>query len=164
MKKTQRRTPMNKKKLLVVSVLMSASLFGCANPYAGNVYNSRQIGSVQTVKFGTVTSVRAVTLNDDTDMPVGAAAGAVAGGVLGYALGGGTGQKIATVGGVILGGLAGNAIQGAANQSNGLEIVVRTDNGQDLAVVQGETDGIAVGTRVQMIESGGRVKVSPVGG
>ncbi|MND11702.1 Outer membrane lipoprotein SlyB precursor [compost metagenome] len=156
---------MLKKSMLVSVLMMSAMLVGCASTHDNNVYSSHQIGSVQTVKYGTVTGIRPVTLSDsDKQMPVGAAAGAVLGGVAGYAVGGGSGQKIAAVGGAILGGLLGNAVQTEVGESDGWEIVVRTDNGQDLAVIQGMTERVGVGTRVQLVESGGRVKVSPVGG
>lgn len=156
---------MKKSCFLMISVMMSTMLMGCANVNDGNVYGSRQIGSVQTVKFGTITSLRPITLSEsDKELPVGAAAGAVLGGVAGYAIGGGNGQKIAAVGGAILGGLLGNAVQGVAGEEQGWEIGVRTDNGQDLAVIQGATEQIGVGTRVRLVESGGRVKVSPING
>lgn len=41
---------------------------------------------------------------------IGTAAGAIAGGVIGYQFGGGAGQALATVGGVLLGGMLGNSI------------------------------------------------------
>lgn len=47
----------------------------------------------------------------DTNRIAGTAIGAVAGGLLGHQIGGGTGRDLATVGGAVAGGYAGNQVQ-----------------------------------------------------
>ena len=54
----------------------------------------------------------------DTDRLAGTAVGAVVGGLLGSQIGGGNGQRIATVAGAIGGGYAGNQVQGRMQAGN----------------------------------------------
>ena len=119
--------------LSVVSAMFVVS--GCADNYSGNTYQSNRAGIVQNVSYGTVTNIRQVNIQDDSsNMPIGAVAGAVVGGLLGHTVGGGTGKKLATVGGVVAGGLAGNAIQNQTGKTTGMEVEIRLDNGQTIVV------------------------------
>jgi outer membrane lipoprotein SlyB len=73
------------------------------------------------------------------------------GGVLGSAVGSGSGRGIATAGGAILGGLTGSAIEKGATTVAGLELEVELDSGELILIVQ-ENDGIYnVGDRVRVI-------------
>lgn len=147
--------------LSVVSSMLVAA--GCADTHSGDVYQANRAGIVQNVSFGTVTNVRQVTIQDDSsNMPIGAVAGAVVGGLLGHSVGGGTGKKLATVGGVVAGGLAGNAIQGQANKTTGMEVEIRLDNGQTIAVVQKMDPNFQIGSRVRLVDAGGRTTASLV--
>jgi len=60
---------------------------------------------------------------------VGAAAGALLGGVLGHQVGGGNGKTLATIAGAVGGGLAGNAVEKNKNTTTGYEIIVRMEDG-----------------------------------
>lgn len=134
---------------------------GCTDLHSGDVYEGNQTGVVQNVSFGTITSVRQVTIQDDSsNAPVGALAGAVVGGVLGNAIGHGTGRSIATVGGAVAGGLAGNAIQNQTGKTKGMEVEIRMDNGQTISIVQTYDPKFQAGLRVRLTQTGGRAKAS----
>lgn len=147
--------------LSVVSAMFVAS--GCADNYSGNTYQANRAGIVQNVSYGTVTNIRQVAIQDDSsNMPIGAVAGAVVGGLLGHTVGGGAGKKLATVGGVVAGGLAGNAIQNQTGKTTGMEVEIRLDNGQTIAVVQKMDPNFQVGSRVRLVDAGGRTTASLV--
>ena len=77
---------------------------------------------------GVVESVNAIQQQAPTS-GVGAAAGALLGGVLGHQVGGGNGKTLATIAGAVGGGLAGNAVEQNKNTTAGYEIIVRMEDG-----------------------------------
>ena len=104
----------------------------------------------QNVQLGTVEMVKPVKI-EGTKSFVGPAAGAAAGGVLGSTIGSGSGKTVATVLGVLAGGAAGAAVEEGITKKDGLEIIVKLDSGNVIAVVQ-EADVIfAVGDRVSIL-------------
>lgn len=154
---------MNKKRVAIAMAVMSSLVMtGCANSHSNDTYASNRTGIVQNVSYGVVTNVRYVTIQDDNQIPVGAVAGAVVGGILGHKVGGGTGKQLATIGGVVAGGLAGNALQTQTNKTKGAEVEVRLDNGQMIAVTQQVSNEFQTGTRVRVVDAGGRITLSSV--
>ncbi|MGC8697579.1 MAG: glycine zipper 2TM domain-containing protein [Halothiobacillus sp.] len=139
-------------RILLPSVLcgLSVVLTGCATPMSGDVYSRSNAMQMQTVQYGTIERLRGVQIAG-SQSPVGMIGGAVVGGLLGSGVGGGLGRDLATVGGAIAGGVAGSAIENNVTQQNGVEIVVRLDNGRTVSIVQ------AVGA--QMFSLGQRVQV-----
>ncbi|MHB8919954.1 MAG: outer membrane lipoprotein [Halothiobacillus sp.] len=139
-------------RLMLLSVLgvMSGLLGGCVTPMSSDVYGRSAAMQMQTVQYGTIEGLRGVQIAG-TQSPVGVIGGAVVGGLLGSGVGRGLGRNLATVGGAIAGGVAGSAIQEGVTQQNGVEIVVRLDNGRTVSIVQ------AVGA--QMFSLGQRVQV-----
>uniref|UniRef100_UPI0033400FCD glycine zipper 2TM domain-containing protein n=1 Tax=Castellaniella defragrans TaxID=75697 RepID=UPI0033400FCD len=150
--------------LALASVAASLALLsGCANHSASSaVYTHSQAQREQIVRFGTVVSVRPITIQADKTSGVGAIGGAALGGVAGSTIGGGTGQVLATVGGALLGGLAGNAVENATNRSSGLEITVRLDNGETRVIAQEADVSFTSGQRVQVISGAGPTRVVPM--
>ena len=128
-------------------------LTGCATPMSSNVYSSNTAMQMQTVRYGTIQSLRGVEIAaNNNDMPIGALGGAVIGGLLGSGVGGGLGRSLATAGGAIAGGIAGNAIQDNVGRQNGVEVVVRLDDGRTVSVVQPVGQELfRVGQRVQLM-------------
>ena len=105
-------------------------------------------------------SVREVTL-EGTKSGVGAISGAAVGGVAGSHVGGGSGQIVGAIFGAVLGGMAGSAIEESATKKNALEITVKLDGGQLIAVVQEKNgDSFLPGDRVRVLSSGGSTRVS----
>ncbi|MBB5369254.1 MULTISPECIES: glycine zipper 2TM domain-containing protein [unclassified Janthinobacterium] len=85
---------------------------------------------------------------------VGAAGGAVVGGLLGHQVGGGHGQQIATVLGAIGGAVAGNQIEGNVRATHSYNIVVRLDNGKTRTIHQSAVPGWRQGDRVRVVNGG----------
>ncbi|MFT0533229.1 glycine zipper 2TM domain-containing protein [Castellaniella hirudinis] len=139
------------------------TLAGCANQSAsGSVYTYGQAQREQTVRYGTVVSVRAVVIQSAQSSGVGALAGGALGGVAASSIGGGSGQVLASIGGALLGGLAGNAIENQANKTQGLEVTVRLDNGETRVIAQANDIALSPGQRVQLISGAGPARVVPM--
>lgn len=131
--------------LAIVALLTS----GCASQ-GGYDYSRSQQRSAMQVQQGVVTSVQEVNISNDPSV-LGPLAGGVAGGVLGSLLGGGKGRVLTTVGGAAGGALAGAAIDKQLQGTTGLQILVRLDNGQEIAVVQDKDNYFKVGDRVRVM-------------
>ena len=139
------------------------TLAGCANQSASSsVYTYGQAQQEQIVRYGTVVSVRAVTIQSDKSSGVGGVSGAALGGVAGSTIGGGRGQVLAAIGGALLGGLAGNAVENQVNKTQGLEITVRLDNGETRVIAQENDVALSSGQRVQVVSGGGPSRVVPL--
>lgn len=149
-------------KLAGVALLATLALGGCANEaYNGNTYQGGQVMGAQSVSYGTITDIRAVQIQDSDNKGLGAIGGGVLGGVAGNAFGKGTGRSIMTVVGALGGALAGNKVQGAAQHTNGMEVQVKRDDGQNLAIVQAADNSFKVGQRVRLIGAGTDLRVAP---
>lgn len=139
------------------------TLAGCANQSASSgTYTYGQAQSEQSVRYGTITALRPVTIQNERSSGVGAIAGGALGGVAANTIGGGSGKTLATIGGVLLGGLAGNAIENQTGKTKGIEITVRLDNGQTKVVAQADDQALSTGQRVQVISGGGPTRVVPM--
>ena len=140
----------------VVLGVLAAS--GCASHTNPNTFNRSEVGRQQTVEAGTVTGVRAVTIQQQGGN-VATATGAVLGGLAGSTIGGGRGQAAATVGGAVAGGAAGQAA--ASSTRPGVEVTVQLDSGRTVAVVQdGTPDQFRVGDRVNVASDGNTTRVT----
>lgn len=152
-------------KRLIVVAIAAVTLAGCANEsMSGDVYSSSQAKQIQTVTFGTLVSVRPVKIQgDESSNTIGAVGGAVLGGLLGNTIGGGTGRTLATAAGAVAGGVAGNSVGELAGRTSGYELEIRTDNKENIVVVQkaGNTK-FSPGQRVRMARSGNTLTVSPL--
>ncbi len=161
---------MNTKALFVASALAATTaLSGCATTTAGDPYYSstsarqydqRNVGG-QYVSYGVVESVRSVSLQRADGVGTGAVMGAVVGGLIGNQIGSGSGRTAATVGGALAGGYVGDKIQDNRNYERGVEVVVRLDNGQRVAVVQNDDYRFHQGQRVKVVGSGSNTRVAP---
>ncbi len=129
---------------------------GCAPKIGGSDYSLAGAGEVNRAERGTIVSVRVVNINarEANEPGVGAAAGAVGGGVLaGSLIGQKRGSLAAGAGGALLGGLAGHFIeQGLVNQQ-GFEYTVKMDDGSLKVIAQGAEPALQVGQRVLVVGS-----------
>ena len=133
---------------------------GCAQGLGGSTYSRTEARRAMTVQFGTIEAVRGVLL-EGTKTPIGSVAGAAVGGIAGNTIGGGRGQAVATVIGAVAGGLAGSAVEESATRTQGVELTVRLDDGQFLAVVQAdEGEGFRAGERVRVLRDAGTTRVA----
>ncbi|WP_439859208.1 hypothetical protein [Pseudomonas sp. MBLB4136] len=153
---------MRKPTLLVASfTAMALALGGCASSLTGDTYSRAEARTVQTVRMGTIESLRPVKI-EGTKTPIGAGAGAVVGGVAGSGVGGGRGSAVAAVVGAVAGGLLGAAAEEGLTRTQGVEITVREDDGTMRAYVQQvEPNQIfRVGERVRILSVNGTSRVA----
>ncbi|MCU1721310.1 MULTISPECIES: glycine zipper 2TM domain-containing protein [Pseudomonas] len=153
---------MRKSVLLVASfTTMSLLLGGCASNLSGDSYSRDEARRVQTVRMGTIESLRPVKI-EGTKTPIGGGAGAVVGGVAGSAIGGGRGSIVAAVIGAVAGGLAGSAAEEGLTRTQGVEVTVREDDGSMRAYVQQvqENEIFRVGERVRIVTVDGTSRVT----
>lgn len=126
-------------------------LAGCASSLSSATYPREQARVAQEVEYGRVEAVRTVTL-EGTRSQIGAGAGAIAGGVAGASIGGGTTTRtVGALAGAVLGGMAGAAVEEGLTRQSGLEITVRLDSGRTIAVVQGAEVQFRPGDRVRIL-------------
>ena len=99
---------------------------------------------------GVVELVREITTKGEGS-GVGAVGGAVVGGVLGHQVGGGSGQKIATVAGAVGGAIAGNEIEKRVNSGKSYEITVRLEDGSSRVISEATAPTWRTGDRVRIV-------------
>ncbi|RZU00504.1 glycine zipper 2TM domain-containing protein [Rivibacter subsaxonicus] len=146
-------------KQVLLALGLAAVLAACSTPDPNAV---RASSAPQTVQQGTVVSTRAVTIAG-TASTAGTVTGAVAGAALGSQIGGGSGQTVATTAGAAAGGVAANQATAARNQQAGVEVIVRLENGQQIAVTQpGNPGDFLAGDPVQVVSGGGSTTVRRV--
>ena len=143
--------------LVALLALMALSLItGCASDLGGGSYERTEARGVMSVRFGEVTTVRPVKL-EGTESGVGIMSGAAVGGIAGSGVGGGRGAAIATVIGAVAGGMAGAAIEDSSTRRAGVEITVKLDSGQYIAVVQQDGgENFQLGELVRVLDGRGR--------
>ncbi|WP_027897783.1 glycine zipper 2TM domain-containing protein [Zestomonas thermotolerans] len=153
---------MRKSIVLAASLLgVGLTLGGCQSSLTGDTYSRDEARQVQTVRMGTIESLRPVRI-EGTKTPIGAGAGAVVGGVAGSGVGGGRGSAVAAVIGAVAGGLLGAATEEGLTRTQGVEITVREDDGSLRAYVQEveENQIFRVGDRVRILTVNGTSRVA----
>lgn len=128
---------------LACIALVTLLVAGCQTPPAYSVQQpSARAGVVESIRTQTVQTA------NSTGSTI---LGAVAGGLLGSTIGGGTGRTVATVVGAVGGGYAGNKI---AEKSQELVwiIDVRYDDGTIATIQQRSAPGLRIGDRVLVSE------------
>jgi len=171
------------RELLHAACILAASaalLAGCASNGSGDESDPPRDGTPQgqarsepkpppspprnekTVRFGTVDSVRAVTL-PGSNSGVGAVVGGVVGGLAGSEVGKGRGSAVGAVIGSVAGSIAGEALEGRLTQRDALEILVELNTGELRAIVQEiSADTFARGDRVRLVTGGGITRVEKI--
>jgi len=137
-------------KTFIALTVICALLTGCASSRSGEVYTRDQARQIQTVQLGIVEFVKEVRI-EGTKSGLGTAGGAIAGGVAGSTVGGGSGKTLATLGGAIAGAVVGTVAEEGLTRKKGLEITVKLDSGKVLAVTQEADVLFAVGDRVRVL-------------
>jgi len=150
-----------KTSLLVLLLIITASLAGCASNLSGESYSRSEARTVQNVEYGSILQLRPVKI-EGTKTPIGSGAGAIVGGIAGSGIGSGRTSNVMAVIGAVAGGLAGAAIEEGVTRTHGVEITVKKDNGQTIAIVQAlsPNERFSVGERVRVISSGQNARVA----
>jgi len=151
------------KGMMVCSALLLATLAGCAQPgLGGGNYTRGQVRGEQLVRFGSVESVRDVII-DARDTGTGTLAGAAIGGVAGSTVGGGSrANAVGAIAGAVVGGIIGNAMEKSGNDRKGVEVTIRLESGNVIAVTQEKDEEFRVGDRVRILSGQGTTRVSRV--
>ncbi len=150
------------RKSILIAVLGAATLLtGCASSLTGDTYSRADARQVQTVRMGTIESLRPVRI-EGTKTAIGAGAGAAVGGIAGSTIGGGRGRAVAAVIGAVAGGMAGAAAEEGLTRTQGVEITVYEDDGVMRAYVQAVNPNeiFRVGERVRIVTVNGTSRVS----
>ncbi len=102
---------------------------------------------------GRVESVRTIKTRAEGS-GVGAAGGAILGGLLGNQIGGGNGRKLATVAGAVGGAVVGNQVEGNMKARVSYEVHVRMDNGKSRTFHLQNLNGYNTGDRIKVVNGG----------
>jgi outer membrane lipoprotein SlyB len=149
-----------KRIVILALVPLSALLAACAGPpNSGSVYSHYQTMNEQTVRLGTIESVRNVTIANP-ESGVGTMAGAALGGLGGSQVGQGNGSAAMGIIGAVAGGIIGNRVENQANNRPGFEITVRLDNGELRSVTQAADEMFRPGERVRLLSNGYTTRVT----
>jgi outer membrane lipoprotein SlyB len=100
---------------------------------------------------GNVESIREINTRAQGS-GVGAAGGAILGGLLGNQIGGGHGRQLATVAGAVGGAVMGNQVEGNMKATHSYEIRVRLDDGSHRTFHQQNAPGWSQGDRVRVVK------------
>lgn len=153
---------MNSKRILIIAAVMASALVaGCAQPgLGGGNYTRSQVRGEQTVRLGTVESVRDVVI-DARQEGTGTLIGAGLGGIAGSTMGGGNRANAAgAIAGAVVGAIAGSAIEKSANDRRGVEVTIRLEGGKLIAITQEKDEDFRVGDRVRILSGQGATRVS----
>jgi outer membrane lipoprotein SlyB len=145
--------------LLIVLLAADLALSGCVQSMSGGAYSRGQARQEQNVRNGTVESLRTVTI-EGTKTPIGTLAVGAVGGVAGSTVGGGRGSAVAAILGAVAGGIAGSAAEEALTRKQGLEIIVKLDSGNTIAITQEADEKFSPGERVRVLSGGGVTRVT----
>lgn len=149
-------------KCIVVLVALAAAVVvveGCAPGMGSGTYSREQARREQSVRMGVVESVREVQI-EGTRSGIGPAAGAVVGGIAGSSVGQGRGSAVGAVLGGVAGGVAGQAAEQAGTRRVGIEVTVKLDNGQYVAITQEPDQTFRPGDRVRVLSDGATSRVT----
>jgi len=150
-----------KNSLLLLFLLITTGLAGCASNLSGESYSRSEARAVQQVEYGIIEQLRPVKI-EGTKTPIGSGAGAVVGGIGGSGVGGGRGSYVMTVIGAVAGGMAGAAIEEGVTRTQGVEVTVKLNKGGTIAIVQAlsPNERFAVGDRVRVLYGGQNTRVA----
>ena len=126
-----------------------------------DTYSRDAAQRTQSVSPGRITTIRNVTIEGDARG--GALVGGLAGGVLGSYIGSGSAANaLGAVGGSMAGAAVGSNVQQSAGSRAGLEISVRLDVGETIAVTQevNPRETFQVGERVRVLSDGATTRVT----
>ncbi len=148
---------------VALGCVIAALLSGCAtSSSSGNVYPRQDTRTAYNVEYGEVVATRIVEIEGETSF-VGLWGGATVGRAAGGALSGnGDTRRVAQAVGGVAGAVAGEAIEKEVTAEDGLEITVRLDNSDTIAVVQERDLLFAAGDRVRVLFGPrGEARVTP---
>ncbi len=154
-------------KILSTGLCVAFALFlqGCTPQLGGHDYNAGEVGSVTSIEYGTIDTVKVININASQRDKMGS--GAVIGGAAGAALGAGifgkgSGKLVSGALGGLLGAGAGHLAQDKMTSQQGFEYTVILDSGKIVSITQGAEPALSPGQRVKVMNpTRGRARVLP---
>ena len=149
----------NKSFLTILSILFISS---CVNTsLQPDVVNRSDAQKDQYVVFGTIADITNVLIEGDRE--VGAAAGLAIGGVAGKkSTDSELESDVASVLGGLIGSAVGSEIGSAITKKNGVELLIETDAGRFISIIQEVSDfKYYKGQKVRIIKRNGKSRVIP---
>jgi outer membrane lipoprotein SlyB len=142
---------MRRKSRIVIVAGWLLGITACATPSSPDVYSRNDAMKAWSVAGG----------EDGTHSAVGTAGGGYVGYEVGRSIGHGSGRAVAGAVGTVAGAVAGRAAETAVTRQSGLQITVRLDGGETIAIVQSADVGFSTGERVKVLRRGnGQARVT----
>ena len=147
---------------LVLASCVLALSNGCATYSAsGSSYPRYETRTAYDVEYGEVVATRSVEIEGDASY-IGVWGGSNVGRAVGGTVGDGDTRRVARAVGGVAGAVAGEAIEKKVTAEDGLEITVRLDSSDTIAVVQAQDMIFAPGDRVRVLFGpDGSTRVTP---
>lgn len=151
-----------KYKILCVPLIVGMMLISACGTQSRTV-NSGAIGQVKEYRtvYGVIESISPVKVESKHGSTAGTITGAILGGVLGSAVGGGSGKNIAIGGGAIGGAYAGSKAGDALLSDSANEIIVKTNDGRTLSIIEHTSIELHVGQKVTLFLGDGYSRIEP---
>lgn len=150
---------------IAIALLLAVALTsGCAEMGSlGGTQYGETSGAVtsQTDRYGTITGIEIVKVDEEYKLGVGTAIGAVAGGLLGSQIGSGRGSTAAAVAGAAAGAAAGTAVESKMKKKDAQRVTVRMSTGGEVTVLQPVDSRLRYGMSVLVEGSGETARVFP---
>ena len=145
---------------IICIVLLST---GCSSYKAsGNIFSKNDTRTSYDVAYGEVLSIKEVKIEGDSSF-IGTWGGAQIGRDIGQKVGDRRRNPIAGSVGAIAGAAAGKAIEKELTSEVGIEIMIKMDNGNTIAVIQSNEGTIDEGDRVKVLfGSRGEARVASI--
>lgn len=142
---------------LALAVALVAACVGCTFPYSRRTVPRSQVGLVQTVEPGVVTSARVVDIEGHRS-PIGVFGGGMIGSAATKPGRGDSSRSAALIhaGGAVAGAVVGSAVEEVVTRQTAQEVTVRLDDGRTVVVTQVLSgDPFRDGDRVHVLNGGG---------
>ncbi|MEM1159610.1 MAG: hypothetical protein AAGJ28_01640 [Pseudomonadota bacterium] len=151
--------------LISAAVATTLSMGACARQISPDVHSGPSVGETLNTYAGTVEAVRIVEIQESDTLEgnkTGQLLGGLAGGAAGARFGDGVGRALAIAAGAIIGSFAGALAEQEVKRQPAQEVIVRTDRGDLLTMVQGIDPRLVPGQRV-FVQQGsyGRGRIIP---
>ena len=145
-------------------VVVALVLGGCASSASSQSFTRATTRTALDVYYGEIVSTKPVDIEGEATI-----LGRLGGAAIGYAIGLGdsrgfsSSERIAAAAGSVGGSIAGEAIERAVKREDGIEIIVRLDHDETIAVVQANDVEFSPGQRVQVLfGNSGSTRVQPL--
>jgi outer membrane lipoprotein SlyB len=123
-------------------VALMVFLLGACSTSTSSTYNANDVGSVIETTEATVLTSRVVKIEGGENSGTGTVAGGAVGATTGYVLAGkGSGRGLGVVLGAVVGAATGYLIEESAHSREGIEYVVRMNDGRVVTLVQNREEG-----------------------